>query len=71
MQGNTKCLTPGGCVTFQRGFYRWEKWANRNFMKFSKEEFKILNPEGNSWSLRADSLESSLAEKDLKVLVDT
>lgn len=40
-------------------------------MKFSEEEFKILNPEGNSWFLGADNLESSLVEKDLKALVNT
>lgn len=44
-----------------------EKWPNRNIMKFSKEEFKILNPEGSSQSLGADSPESSLAEKKMKV----
>lgn len=39
-------------------------------MKFSREELKILNPEGSSWSPGADNLERCLVEKDLKVLVD-
>ncbi|KAK4817250.1 hypothetical protein QYF61_005463, partial [Mycteria americana] len=46
---------------------RLEKWANRNLMKFSKGKCKVLH----QYMLGDDQLESSFAQKDLGVLVDT
>ncbi|PKU33293.1 hypothetical protein llap_16403 [Limosa lapponica baueri] len=48
-------------------------WADRNLMKFNKEKYKVLgrNNPMRQYMLEADQLESSLAEKDLGVLVDT
>ncbi|GAB0183993.1 tubulin polymerization-promoting protein [Grus japonensis] len=57
-----------------RNLNRLEKWADRNLGKFSKEKCKVLqlarsNPM-HQYMLRVTQLESSLAEKDLGVLVD-
>lgn len=43
-----KCLAPGGCVTFQRGFDRWQKRANRNFMKFNQGKCKSCTQKGST-----------------------
>ncbi|GAB0185672.1 lysophospholipid acyltransferase 2 [Grus japonensis] len=54
-------------------FYRLEKQADRNLMKFNKEKCKVLHlGKGNPLSqyvLVATQLESSLAEKDAEILV--
>lgn len=62
---------PGGHAVIQRDLVWLVKWTDRNIMKINKEEFKILNPEWNSWSPGADNLERHMVERDLKVLVDT
>ncbi|KAJ7418993.1 rna-directed dna polymerase from mobile element jockey-like [Willisornis vidua] len=66
---------PGGSVSIQRDLSGLEKWDNRNFMEFSKENFQILhsgrNNHRNQYLLENTQLESSLAEKDLGVLVIT
>ena len=50
-----------------------EKWAYRNIMKFNKGKCKILRLGRNSpmhqYTLGANWLEGSLAEKDLTILV--
>ncbi|KAK4832341.1 hypothetical protein QYF61_021870 [Mycteria americana] len=67
--------TPEGFAAIQRGLDRLEKWVNRNIIKFSERKCKVLHLARNNprhqYTLGADQLESSLAEKDLEVLVDT
>jgi len=66
---------PEGRTAIQRDLNRLEKWANRNLMEFNKEKSKVphlgrISPM-YQYMLGAAQLESSLAEKDLGVLVDT
>ncbi|GAB0182985.1 mitochondrial enolase superfamily member 1 [Grus japonensis] len=67
--------TPEGCAAFQRDLERLESWADRNIRQFSKGKCKVLqlgrNNPRHQYMLGADQLESSLAGKDLGVLVDT
>ncbi|GAB0188283.1 mitochondrial enolase superfamily member 1 [Grus japonensis] len=62
------------CAAIQRDFDRLEKWADDNLVKVNKEKCKLLHLERNNprhqCILRVTQLESSLAEKDLEVLVD-
>ncbi|GAB0183557.1 hypothetical protein GRJ2_000821000 [Grus japonensis] len=64
-----------GRTAIQRDLNRLEKWADRKLMKFSKVKCKVLHVGRSSprhqYMLEADQLESSLAEKDLVVLLDT
>ncbi|KAK4830006.1 LOW QUALITY PROTEIN: hypothetical protein QYF61_008176 [Mycteria americana] len=64
---------PEGCDATQRVLDRLEKWAGVNLMKFNKKA-KSPAPEEEQPQApvcaRATQLESSLAEKDLGVLVD-
>ncbi|GAB0175971.1 mitochondrial enolase superfamily member 1 [Grus japonensis] len=66
---------PEGHAAIQRDLERLEKWANRNLMKFNKEKCKVLHlgrkKPRHVYMLRATKLGSSLAEKELGVLVDT
>ncbi|GAB0182112.1 cAMP-dependent protein kinase inhibitor alpha [Grus japonensis] len=67
--------TPEGHAAIQRDLDRLEKWANRKVMKFTKEKCEILHLRRNNpkqqYVLEANHLESSFAEKDLGILVDT
>ena len=64
--------TPEGCVAIQRDVDRLEKWADRNLMKFNEGKCKVC-----TWGRTTPCIStcwgpiSSLAEKDLGVLVDT
>ncbi|PKU39972.1 rna-directed dna polymerase from mobile element jockey- hypothetical protein [Limosa lapponica baueri] len=67
--------TADGRAAIQRECNRLEKWDDRNLMKFNKEKRKVLhlgrkNPM-HQYMLGAAQLESSLAEKDPGVLMDT
>ncbi|PKU45162.1 rna-directed dna polymerase from mobile element jockey-like [Limosa lapponica baueri] len=61
-----------GCAAIQRDFSRLEKRAERNFLKLKKVKCRVLHL-GMNTSMHQSmlGLESSLAEKDLRVLVDT
>lgn len=65
---------PEACAAFQRDLKKWlEKWAGRSHMKFS--EHKVLhlgcNNPMHEYMLWATQLDSTSAEKELGVLVDS
>jgi len=66
---------PEGRAAIQRDLDRLETWAGRNLIKFIKGKHKVLhlgrNNPGHQYRLGAKRLGSSLAGKDLAVLVDT
>ena len=67
--------TPNGCGAIQGDLNRLKIWADRNLMKFKTGKSQVLHLGGNKpmhqYVLGADQLESSLAEKDLEVLLNT
>ncbi|GAB0202845.1 mitochondrial enolase superfamily member 1 [Grus japonensis] len=67
--------TPEGCAAIQRELDRLEKWADKNLVTFNKERCEVLHLGRNNpmhqYKLGATHLESSLAEEDSRVLVDT
>lgn len=66
---------PRSCAAVQKELDRLEKLANRNLVKFNEEKCEVLHLGKNSprqlYILRTTQLESSSAEKDLRVLADT
>ncbi|GAB0177745.1 mitochondrial enolase superfamily member 1 [Grus japonensis] len=67
--------TPEACAANQRDLKRLEKWADGNLIQFNKENCQVLHLRKNKLMhqnvLGATQLESSLAEKDVRNLVDT
>ena len=66
--------TPEGCASIQRDLTGLEKWADRNLIKFNKEKCRVLRPRRSNsvhqYMLGTDWLESSFAEKNLRILLD-
>jgi len=66
--------TPEGCAAIQRDLGRLESWAERNFLKFNRGNFRVphlgRNNPMHQYRLGADLLQSSSVERDLGVLVD-
>jgi len=63
--------TPEGRAAIQKDLDRLEKLADRKFMKFNKTKCKVLHLRENNLMLVATQLDVSLAEKALRVLLDT
>jgi len=63
-----------GWDVIQRDLNKLERWAHVNFLRFNMENYKVLHMgQGNSqcqYRLRDERIESSPAEKDLRVPVD-
>lgn len=60
---------PDGFAAFQRDLRRLQKWADRNIMKFSKDnrnsyQLRKINPM-HQYSLGATQVKNCLAEKAL------
>lgn len=66
--------SPEGHAAVWRKLDRVERWADKNLTKFNKEKWAVLllgwNPQ-EPIGLVVTQLESTLAEKDLRVWVDT
>jgi len=66
--------TPKDCAAFQCDLDRLESWAERNLMRFNNGKCRVLhlgrNNQMHQSKLRVDLLQSSSAERDLRVLVD-
>ncbi|KAK4819435.1 hypothetical protein QYF61_004585 [Mycteria americana] len=66
--------TRESCTARERDLDRLEKWANRNILMFNKGKCKVLhwgkNNAMHQCMLGATHLESSFAEKALRVLVN-
>lgn len=64
-----------GHAVIQNDLNRLEKWVNRNVRRFNKGNCEVLHlgrsTPMHQYMMVASSVERSLAEKDLKVLVDT
>lgn len=64
----------GGRDATQRDYYRLERWACENLMKFNKAKCKFLYPGSgqapHEYRLDEEWIESSSEEKDLGLLVD-
>ena len=62
---------PSLWAAIQKDLDRLEKLADRKFMKFNKTKCKVLHLRENNLMLVATQLDVSLAEKALRVLLDT
>ncbi|GAB0176081.1 mitochondrial enolase superfamily member 1 [Grus japonensis] len=67
--------TPGGCAAIQKDLNRVRKWADGNLMQLNKGQCNVpqlrRNNPRHQYLLGATHLESSFAEKDLGVLMNT
>lgn len=61
--------TPDGCAAIQKKVDGLEKWAKKNLMKYEKGICQVLHLGTNNlmhwYTLQADKLERSFAEKEL------
>ena len=68
IQSQEECLIHQMVVVavVQRDLKKQEKWSDRNLMQFNKRTHKVLH----QYTLGAEQLEGSSAEKDVGVPVD-
>lgn len=64
--------TSEGCATLQKDLNRWERWTEKNIVKFNKGKFNLQRQVlhlGKNNPMHQHNLKSSFARIDLGILV--